>query len=57
MANFLALAAFVAIIAGWVTSVVVAVQAKAWLFMIATTMLAPVAVAHGWSVWLGYPWL
>lgn len=45
------------VIAGWITHVVVAIQAQAWLFMIVGALISPVAVVHGWSVWLGYDWL
>ena len=47
----------VAIIAGWVTHIVVAIQAQAWAFMIIGLLFVPIAVAHGWSVWLGFDWL
>ena len=45
------------IIAAWITHIVVAITAKAWLFMIVGALLFPVAVAHGISVWLGFDWL
>ena len=45
------------IIAAWITHIVVAIAAKAWLFMIVGALLFPVAVAHGISVWLGFDWL
>lgn len=47
----------VLIFAGWVTHIVVAIQAQAWAFMIVGALLMPVAVVHGWSVWLGFNWL
>ena len=43
--------------AGWITHLVVAIQAQAWVFMIVGALLGPVAVVHGWSVWLGFDWL
>ncbi len=46
-----------AALAGWVTHIVVGIMAKAWLFMIVGALIAPVAVVHGWSVWLGFNWL
>ena len=44
-------------VAGWITHLVACVAAKAWLFMIVGALIVPVAVVHGWSVWLGYDWL
>lgn len=41
----------------WMTHIIVAIQAKAWLFMIFGALVAPVAIAHGVSVWLGFDWL
>lgn len=46
-----------AIFTGWITHIVISIQAQAWLFMIVGALLAPVAIVHGWSVWLGYDWL
>jgi hypothetical protein len=45
------------IIGGWITHIIVAIQAQAWLFMIVGALIAPVAVIHGWAEWLGYNWL
>lgn len=44
-------------IAAWITHIIVAISAKAWMFMIVGALIAPVAIAHGVSVWLGYDWL
>jgi hypothetical protein len=52
-ALFLGLASF----AAWLTHIITAIAAKAWLFMIVGALIAPVAVAHGVSVWLGLDWL
>jgi len=43
--------------AGWITHIVVAIAAKAWVFMIVGALIVPVAIVHGWSVWLGYNWI
>lgn len=48
---------WLAAIAAWITHLIVAIAAKAWLFMIVGALVFPVAVAHGVSVWLGYDWL
>ncbi len=47
----------IAVLAAWLTHIVVSIQAKAWLFMIVGALIAPVAVAHGVSIWLGFDWL
>ena len=46
-----------AVFGGWITHIVVGIAAKAWLFMILGALVFPVAVLHGWSVWLGFNWL
>ena len=45
------------IFAAWVTHLVVAIAAKAWLFMIVGALVAPVAIVHGISYWLGFNWI
>jgi hypothetical protein len=45
------------VVAGWLTHVIVAIQAQAWIFMIVGALIVPVAVVHGWSEWLGFDWL
>jgi len=57
MPAFIGFVIGVAAIAAWLTHIVVAIAAKAWLFMIVGALIAPVALAHGVSVWLGYDWL
>ena len=57
MGNFIGVVIWLVAIAGWITHIVVCITAKAWLFMIVGAMIIPVAVFHGWSVWLGYDWL
>lgn len=47
----------VPIVAAWLTHIIVSIAAKAWLFMIVGALIAPVAIAHGVSFWLGYDWL
>lgn len=57
MSNISGVFLFLAALAGWITHLVVSIAAKAWLFMIVGALIVPVAVVHGWSVWLGYDWL
>lgn len=47
----------IAAFAGWVTHIIVGIAAKAWLFLVFGALMAPVAIIHGWSVWLGFDWL
>lgn len=44
-------------LAAWITHIVVGIAAKAWLFLIFGALVVPVAVIHGYSVWLGLDWL
>jgi len=48
---------YIAIFAAWITHLVIAIQAQAWLFMIVGALIFPVAIVHGFSVWLGFDWL
>ena len=43
--------------AAWLTHIITAIAAQAWLFMVVGALIAPVAIAHGVSVWLGFNWL
>ena len=45
------------IAAGWLTHIIVAIKAQAWIFMIVGALIVPVAVVHGWAEWLGFEWL
>lgn len=40
----------------WVTHIFVSIQAQEWVFMIVGALIPPVAVVHGFAVWLGYTW-
>ena len=57
MKTFAMVLLWLAVIAGWITHIVVAIQAQAWVFMIVGILLGPLAVIHGWATWLGYCWL
>ena len=39
--------------AGWITHVIVCIQNKEFLFLIAGAICFPLAIIHGWGVWLG----
>lgn len=57
MDNVLGTLIVIAGICGWITHIIVAIAAQAWMFMIVGALLMPIAVIHGWSVWLGFNWL
>ncbi len=40
-------------VAGWITHVIVCIQDENWIFLIAGAIAAPIAIIHGWGVWLG----
>lgn len=42
-----------ACIAGWLTHIYVCFTTSAWGFLIAGAIFFPVAVFHGWGIWLG----
>jgi len=45
------------VVAAWLTHIIVAIQASAWVFMLVGAIIWPVSVAHGMAVWLGYSWI
>ena len=47
------LALVVFIISAWITHVVVCLKTDSWGFLIAGAIMFPVAVIHGFGVWLG----
>lgn len=47
------LAVFVAIVAAWITHVVVCIKASAWFLLLFGLLAPPVGVIHGVGVWLG----
>lgn len=40
-------------IPAWFTHIVVCIREEQWLFLIAGAIAAPIAVIHGWGIWLG----
>lgn len=48
-----ALALVVWIVASWLTHVVVCLKTASWGFLIAGTIMFPVAVIHGSGAWFG----
>lgn len=52
-AEILGVALFLASVGGWLTHVVVCLQAEKWGFLIAGAIFAPIGVIHGWGCWFG----
>ena len=42
-----------ACIAAWITHIVVCLQAGKWGFLIAGALFFPIAIIHGFGVWVG----
>lgn len=47
------IALLLAIVAAWVTHVVVCIQHAAWILLLFGCLVAPAGVVHGFGVWLG----
>lgn len=47
------IACIAACIAAWITHVVVCLSAGKWGFLIAGALVFPIAVIHGFGIWLG----
>lgn len=47
------LALLLAVVAAWLTHVIVCIKTASWLFLIAGAIFAPVGVIHGIGVWFG----
>lgn len=43
----------VAVIAAWITHVIVCIKASAWILLLFGCIVAPVGVIHGIGVWFG----
>ena len=53
MGHLLAVLAFLASAAAWLTHVIVCIKAASWGFLIAGALFFPIAIVHGVGVWLG----
>ncbi|PDS97554.1 hypothetical protein CO659_12905 [Rhizobium sp. S9] len=47
------IAIVISTIPAWFTHVYVCLMAGKWGFLIAGAICAPIAVVHGWGIWLG----
>lgn len=45
---------FGAFFGAWLTHVIVSISEGAWGFLIAGAIFFPVAIVHGWGIWLGF---
>ena len=41
------------VIAGWLTHIIVTIQASQWLLLLAGAILFPIGIIHGWGLWVG----
>lgn len=39
--------------AAWITHIVVCLKTSAWGFLIAGALLFPIAIVHGFGIWVG----
>ena len=44
---------FIAMVAAWLTHVIVCIKTASWLFLIAGAIFFPIAIVHGIGVWFG----
>lgn len=52
-AAIVVIAIWCALIAAWLTHVVVCLKAGSWGFLIAGAILAPIGIIHGIGIWFG----
>lgn len=43
----------IALIAAWLTHIIVCIKAQLWIFLLAGAIFAPIGVVHGLGVWAG----
>ncbi len=43
----------VLVFAGWLTHIIVTIQAASWGLLIAGAIMAPIGIIHGWGIWFG----
>lgn len=47
------LALFVLFFGAWLTHVITCISDERWGFLIAGAIMFPIAIIHGWGIWLG----
>lgn len=53
LAALLGVSAFCAVVAAWITHVIVCIKASAWVLLLFGCFVAPIGVIHGIGVWFG----
>jgi len=53
MSDFLGLGIVLAMVAAWLTHVIVCISTAKWGFLIAGALFAPVGMIHGIGIWFG----
>ena len=53
MSEYLAIGAFFAGFAGWLTHIYLCIGAAKWGLLIAGALFFPIGVLHGWGSWFG----
>lgn len=43
----------VATLGAWLTHIIVCILENTWGFLIAGAIMFPIAIIHGWMIWLG----
>ena len=43
-----------AMVAAWFTHIYVCFNERLWGFLIAGALFFPIAIVHGWGIWLGF---
>lgn len=51
--NAVAIGIALAVVASWITHVIVSIQTSSWLLLIAGALVFPVGCIHGIGVWFG----
>lgn len=54
LSGMLGFAFGVAVFGAWITHLVVCFQTNRWGFLIAGAIFFPIAIVHGFGVWLGF---
>lgn len=53
MNEYLTVTIVIACVAAWFTHVFVCLSTSAWGFLIAGALMFPIAILHGFGIWLG----
>lgn len=53
MQPLLGLTVFITFISAWLTHIVTCLQNDSWGFLIAGALMFPIAIIHGFGIWIG----